>query len=196
MARIGTPIPWIEIASLFSGCTPLVAVMQPAHLRDRNDPARVSRLHPAGFRRVLFQRKVGSGFVIIRQKRLHIPVQRSFVEDDHVIEAFAVKRSSYCDLSSSPMVLGSGRRRTLARSTLHSKTATAGPSAGTRCGRCVFFVPTTTQSGSGDLRLLDPGVPWEKVKQAPRCAKVTTIRVLGSRCNHHCHRHRVPSARP
>ena len=62
--------------------------MQPANLRDRNDPARISHLHRAGFRRILFQRKVSSGFVIIRQERLYMPVQRNFVENDHVIEAF------------------------------------------------------------------------------------------------------------
>jgi len=39
--------------------------MQPAHLRDRDDPARVSRLHGASFRRVLFQRKMGSGCLAI-----------------------------------------------------------------------------------------------------------------------------------
>jgi hypothetical protein len=50
------------------GCAPLVAVMKPANLRDRNDGAAVRRVHWSRFRRVFGQREVCPGFVIIRQE--------------------------------------------------------------------------------------------------------------------------------
>ena len=50
------------------GCAPLVAVVKPANLRDRNDGAAVRRVHRSRFRRVFGQREVRPGFVIIRQE--------------------------------------------------------------------------------------------------------------------------------
>ena len=46
------------------GGTPLVAVVKPAHLGNRNDGAPIRRVHRPRFRRVLGQREVSPGFVI------------------------------------------------------------------------------------------------------------------------------------
>ena len=68
---------WIGIARglLRSGCAPLVAVVKTANLRYGNDGSEFRRVHGPRFRRVLGQREVRPGFVIIRQEGLHVPVQ-------------------------------------------------------------------------------------------------------------------------
>src|ERR1039457_6525577 len=53
---------------LRSGGAPLVAVVKPANLRYRNDGAAFWRVHRPRFGRVLGQREVRPGFVIIRQE--------------------------------------------------------------------------------------------------------------------------------
>ena len=54
------------------------------------------------------------------------------------------KRSICSDPNSSPMAPGCWRTRIPARSTLRSRTATAGPAGGTRCGRCVSSAGTSS----------------------------------------------------
>ena len=48
-------------------------------------------MHGPRFRRVLRQRQVRPGFVILRQEGLHVPVQGGLMENNHVIEALAAK---------------------------------------------------------------------------------------------------------
>ena len=63
--------------------------MESANLRYGNDGSECRRVHGTRFRCVLGQGKVRPGFVIIRQEGLHLPVQASLVENDHVVEALA-----------------------------------------------------------------------------------------------------------
>src|SRR5215813_11456615 len=79
----------------FSGRAPFVSVMETADLRDSYDPSQFWWLHGPRFRRVLIQREVCSGLVIIRNERLHVPVQRVFVENDHVVLTLAPNRSDH-----------------------------------------------------------------------------------------------------
>lgn len=46
-------------------------------------------LHRPWFRRILGQREVGPGIVIISGEQLHVPVQRSLVENDDMIETLS-----------------------------------------------------------------------------------------------------------
>src|SRR5580765_3906134 len=67
--RIGTDPAYESWPGLLrSGSAPLVAVVKPANLRYRNDGAAFSRVHRPRFGRVLGQREVRPGFVIIRQE--------------------------------------------------------------------------------------------------------------------------------
>ena len=75
------------------GGAPLVPVMKPANLRYRDNGSAFRRLHGPRFRRVLDQRQVRPGLVIIRAEGFHVPVQRGLVENDHVIEAFSPDRA-------------------------------------------------------------------------------------------------------
>jgi len=86
-----------------SGCAPFVPVVKTANLRYGNDGSESRRMHRSGFRRILIQRQVSSGSVIVRQERLEMPVQRGFVEDDHVIQTLAAHRANHAfDVSSLP----------------------------------------------------------------------------------------------
>jgi hypothetical protein len=67
--------------------------MQPAHLRHRYHTTRLWRLHRPTLRRVLLQRQVRSILVIILQEQLQMPVQRRFLEDDHMVQTFAAYRA-------------------------------------------------------------------------------------------------------
>ncbi len=98
-----------ETTPVCLGCAPLVPVVKAAHLRDRSHWPDLGRVHGPRFRRVFLQREVRPGFVIIRQERLHMPVKRSFVEDDHVVQALAANRTNHAlHVSSLP---GRARRR-------------------------------------------------------------------------------------
>jgi hypothetical protein len=70
---------------------PLVPVVETANLRYRNDGSAFRRVHRPRFRRVLGQREVRPGFVIIRQERLDMPVQLGLAEDNHLIQTLAPK---------------------------------------------------------------------------------------------------------
>ena len=81
------------VGVLRSGCAPLVAVMKPANLGDRNDGSAIRRVHGPRFRCVLGQREVRPGFVIVRDERLQVAKQAGFVENYHVVEALAANRA-------------------------------------------------------------------------------------------------------
>jgi hypothetical protein len=83
----------ICLAGPRSGGAPLVSVVKTANLRNGNNRSRLQRLYGSRFGRILGQRKVRPGCVIVREEGLHVPVQRSLVEDDHVIEALAANRA-------------------------------------------------------------------------------------------------------
>ena len=70
--------------------------------------------------------------------------------DPRMDEAIAV----CSDPSSSPTARGCWRTRIPARSTSRSRTATAGPAAGTRCGRCVSSVGTSSPIHEPDAAAL------------------------------------------
>ena len=53
---------------LRSGCAPLVSMVKTADLRYRNDPSEFPWLHRPRFRRVLAQREVRPGLVIIHEE--------------------------------------------------------------------------------------------------------------------------------
>lgn len=80
-------------ALAFSGSTPLVTVVKAARLWDGADRTAVSSLHGPGFWRILAQRRVRPRFVIIRQERSHMPVQRRFAEYNHVVQTLTPNRS-------------------------------------------------------------------------------------------------------
>ena len=56
------------VGVLGSGCASLVAVVKPANLWDRNDGPDSQRVHGTRFWRVLGQREMRPGFVIVRQE--------------------------------------------------------------------------------------------------------------------------------
>ncbi len=68
--------------------------MKSADLRYRNNGSAFWREHGPGFRRVLIQCKVRPGFVIVRNERLHVPIQRCFVEDNHMVQALSPERTN------------------------------------------------------------------------------------------------------
>ena len=62
-------------------------MMEAAHLLDSHDSSVFRWLYRTRLRRVLGERKMRSGFVIVRREQLDLPVESRFVEDNHVIEA-------------------------------------------------------------------------------------------------------------
>ncbi len=82
--------PWARAGS---GREALVAVMEPADLRKRRDLATADRLHRPSEGRILVQRQVTSGAMIIVQVGYQDPVKMAFVQDDDMIETFAPDRT-------------------------------------------------------------------------------------------------------
>jgi hypothetical protein len=66
---------------LGSGGATLVTVMQSAHLRDGDNSSAIALLHRPWFGRVLLQRQVRAGFVVISQEPSDLPTQRLFIKD-------------------------------------------------------------------------------------------------------------------
>jgi hypothetical protein len=66
-----------------------------AHLRDRSHVPDFGRVRGRRIRRDFLKREVRPGFVAIRHERLHMPVQRSFVEDGHVVRTLAGNRTNH-----------------------------------------------------------------------------------------------------
>ena len=69
--------------------------METADFRDRNDPPGLRKLDWARLRRVLMQSQVRPGPMIVVHKPLKMPVQASFVEHDHVIQALAANGADH-----------------------------------------------------------------------------------------------------
>jgi hypothetical protein len=82
-------------------------MVEAADFGNGNDRSKFRWLHRSRFRRVFSQREVRPGLVIIRDKYLHMLVQRSLVEDDHMIQALAAYRADDAlDVSSLPGTTG------------------------------------------------------------------------------------------
>ena len=80
-----------ETTTVCLGCAPLVPVVKTSDLRYRHDGFGFPRVHRPRFRCLLRQGEVRPGFVIIRDERLHMPVQRGLVEDNHMIQALTAE---------------------------------------------------------------------------------------------------------
>ena len=63
--------------------------MKSADLRKRHELATADRLHRPPVRRILVQRQVTSGAMIIVQVGYQDPAKMAFVQDDDMIETFA-----------------------------------------------------------------------------------------------------------
>src|ERR1035438_6771292 len=74
--------------SVASGGAPFVTMVQTAHLRDRDHSPEFRRLHFPWLWRVLLQRQMRPGLVIIGKIRGQSAPQTGFVEYDHMIQAF------------------------------------------------------------------------------------------------------------
>ena len=72
-----------------SGREPLVPMMEPAYLCKRHDLSGSAGLYRSPVGGVLAQRKMRSGSVVIIEVRNKDPSQMSFIQDDHVVQAFA-----------------------------------------------------------------------------------------------------------
>ena len=72
-----------------SGREPLVPMMEPADLWKRHDLSAAAGLNRSLLGGVLAQRKMGSGSVVIIQVQNKDPSQMPFIQDDHVVQAFA-----------------------------------------------------------------------------------------------------------
>jgi hypothetical protein len=118
VARLTWVGPWTDaiptLVPVGPGITPqvlggasFVSVMETADLWNRYDSSELWRLDCPRFRRVLTQREVCSGFVIVRHKRPHMPMQRGFVEDNQVIQTLPPNRSDH--LSSAKIRSGAMR---------------------------------------------------------------------------------------
>ena len=66
-------------------------MMESADLGNRNDLPEFRRLDRARLRRILLQSQVRPAPMIVVQEALKVPVQASFVEHNHVVQAFAAK---------------------------------------------------------------------------------------------------------
>ncbi len=72
-----------------SGRKPLVPMMKPADLWKRHDLSAAAGLNRSPVGGVFSQRKMRSGSVIIIEVRNKNPSQMPFIQDDHVVQAFA-----------------------------------------------------------------------------------------------------------
>ena len=68
-------------------------MVEAADFSNGNDRSKLRWLHRSSFRGVFSQREVRPAVVIIRDKRLHVLVQESFVEHDHMIQTLAAYRA-------------------------------------------------------------------------------------------------------
>jgi len=76
-----------------SGGAALVTMMESADLWNRNDLPKFRRLDRARLRCVLLQSQVRPASVIVVHEALKVPVEASFIEHDHVVQAFATNRA-------------------------------------------------------------------------------------------------------
>jgi hypothetical protein len=83
-------------------------MVKTTNLRYCNDGSEFNCVHGPQTRRVLAQREVRSGFVIVRSEQPQMTVQGSLVEDNDMIETLAPKSSNQpFDISSLPGRAGS-----------------------------------------------------------------------------------------
>ena len=68
--------------------------MEPADLRKRHDLAIADRLHRPSVGRILVERQVTSGAMIIVQVGCQDPPKMAFVKDDDMVETFAPASAS------------------------------------------------------------------------------------------------------
>ena len=75
-------------------------MVETADFGNGNDRSKFRWLRRSRLRGVFGQREVRPGSVIIRDKRLYMVVQRSLVEDDHMIQALAAYRADGASIMS------------------------------------------------------------------------------------------------
>lgn len=104
-------LPWARIvALLFSGSPAFVSMVKTADVGNGDHRSKFRRLHGSRLRGVFGQRQMCPGLVIIRDKHLYMPVKRSLVEDDHMIQALAAYRADDAlDVGSLPGATGRGK---------------------------------------------------------------------------------------
>src|SRR5215471_19297218 len=71
-----------------SGGASFVTIVKTAGLRDRDHSTQLRRMHFPWFRRVLLQRQVRTGRVIVRKICRQDSAQTGLIANDHVIQAF------------------------------------------------------------------------------------------------------------
>src|SRR5215831_5130926 len=71
-----------------SGGASFVTMVKTADLRDRDQSAQLRRMHFPWFRRVLLERQMRTGRVIVRKIRRQDSAQTGLITNDHVIQAF------------------------------------------------------------------------------------------------------------
>ena len=96
------PAPFLYVARRL--CRPtFVPMMETAHLRQYDHSPRLRRLHWSTTRSVLLQRKMRPALVIVIHERLDVPVERSLVKHDHMVQTLAANRSDHAlDVGSLP----------------------------------------------------------------------------------------------
>ena len=85
----------MQVAGGVSGSAPLVPMVQPANLRNGDDPSSTWRLNRSRLRAVFLQCQMGPAAMVIINEQFEMPVQTALVEYDHMIEAFAAKRADH-----------------------------------------------------------------------------------------------------
>ena len=79
--------------SVASGGASFITMVKTADLRDREHSAQTRRMHFPWFQRVLLQRQVRTGRVIVRKIRRQDSAQTGLTANDHVIQAFSPESS-------------------------------------------------------------------------------------------------------
>ena len=72
-----------------SGGPAFVAMVQSAHLRERDDAPLLRRLHPPALRSIFVQTKMTSGCMIVSKIAFQDAMQMSTVEHQHMVQALA-----------------------------------------------------------------------------------------------------------
>src|SRR5216683_1027461 len=85
-------------------------MVETADLGNGDHRSKFRWVHRSYFRGIFGQREVRPRVVIIRDKQLYMLVQRSLVEDDHMIQALAAYRADE-PLDVSPLPWTTGRRK-------------------------------------------------------------------------------------
>ena len=73
----------------------MVAVVESADVRPRDDFARLGPLHASAHRSIFAQREMRAPVVVVGDIRSQQPLQGSLIEHDDVIEALAADRSDH-----------------------------------------------------------------------------------------------------